>query len=66
MPIRAVIEQIIQHADRGEFTKFGGTLDELEAEDAAYSGFCEKIGAYARRYDDEGIVQFIDSETIKG
>ncbi len=60
MPIRAVIEQIIQHAERGEFTKLGRILDELESEDAGYSGFCDRIRAYARRYDDEGIIEYVN------
>jgi CheY-like chemotaxis protein len=59
MPSRAVLEQIIQHVERGEFTKLESTIDELEAEDSDYSDFCDRIRAHARRYDDEGIVDYI-------
>jgi PAS domain S-box-containing protein len=62
MPPRRILEQIIQHAERGEFTKLGRILDELESEDADYSGFCDLVREYARRYDDEGIVEYIKSK----
>jgi signal transduction histidine kinase/DNA-binding response OmpR family regulator len=60
MPSRAVLEQIIQHAERGEFTKLESTIDELGKEDAGYSGFCDRIRAYAKKYDDEGIIKYIN------
>lgn len=60
MPSQAVLEQIIQHAERGEFTRLGRILDELETEDATYSGFCDRIRAYAKKYDDEGIIKYIN------
>jgi hypothetical protein len=65
MPPRAVLDQIIQHAERGEFTKLGRMLDELESEDADYSGFCDLVREYARRYDDEAIVEYIKSRGDK-
>jgi PAS domain S-box-containing protein len=65
MPPRPVLERIIQHAERGEFTKLGRILDELEAEDAGYSSFCDRVKEYARKYDDEGIVEYIKSRGDK-
>ena len=61
MTSRAVLEQIIQHVERGEFTKLANAIDELEAEDSDYSDFCDRIRAHARRYDDEGIIEYIKS-----
>jgi signal transduction histidine kinase/serine/threonine protein kinase/CheY-like chemotaxis protein len=61
MPPRPVLERIIQHAERGEFTKLERILDDMESEDTAYSGFCDRVKEYARKYDDEGIVDYIKS-----
>jgi CheY-like chemotaxis protein len=61
IPPQAVLEQIIQHAERGEFTRLESTIDELEAEDSNYSDFCDRIRAHARKYDDEGIIKYIKS-----
>jgi CheY-like chemotaxis protein len=65
MPPRAVLDTIIQCAERGEFTKLGKIFDELESEDAGYSGFCAGVREHARRYDDERIIDYIKSREQK-
>jgi CheY-like chemotaxis protein len=61
IPSRAVLDEIIYHAERGEFTKLSRILDELELEDAKYGGFSDGARKHARRYDDERIVEYIKS-----
>jgi hypothetical protein len=46
--------------ERGEFGELERLLKE-QAADAAYAGFCQVVRRLAARYDDEGIVAYLDS-----
>jgi PAS domain S-box-containing protein len=61
MPSRAFLDEIIQKAELGDFTRLDKILEKLEDEDAAYSSFCFRIREYARKYDDEAIVEYVKS-----
>ncbi len=58
-PPRAVLEEMIEKVERGENTMLERIQSDLEAEDAAYCGFCARVREHARRYDDEAIIRFI-------
>jgi hypothetical protein len=62
VPPRAVLDDIMQYAERGEFTKSERFLDELDSKDAPYSDFCDRIRSSMRRYDDERIIDYIKSK----
>ena len=55
-PSRATVEELLEQAERGDFTKIVHILDTLMAEDEAYRMFCDRIRADAKRFDDEAII----------
>ncbi|MCX5817089.1 MAG: hypothetical protein NTX75_12770 [Proteobacteria bacterium] len=44
-------------AERGDYTGLEGILSSLT--DDRYAAFRSRIGAYAKTYDDEGIINYI-------
>ena len=62
IPPPAVLEEIIREAEEGAFSKIESILNALETEDSIYRDFCNRIRAYARRYDDESIIKVINSK----
>jgi len=59
-PPMEVIEEIIRIVEWGDYAGLERILDRLEAEDGDYSSFCSKIKAYARNYDDEAILEYVN------
>jgi len=64
VPPQTVQNKIIQYAERGEFTRLERTLTELESDEGAYNRFCDRIRQYAKRYDDEGIVNYLKARGL--
>ncbi|MBF0551021.1 MAG: PAS domain S-box protein [Deltaproteobacteria bacterium] len=61
VPPPHILEAIRQTAERGDFGGLEKKLDELPAADAVYTNFCNLIRRYAERYDEDGIITFLDS-----
>jgi signal transduction histidine kinase/ligand-binding sensor domain-containing protein/DNA-binding response OmpR family regulator len=59
VPPPAVLAALRQTVERGEFGELERLLKE-QAADAAYAGFCQQMRRLAARYDDEGIVAYLN------
>jgi CheY-like chemotaxis protein/anti-sigma regulatory factor (Ser/Thr protein kinase) len=59
LPPPAVLAALRRTVERGEFGELERLLKE-QAADAAYAGFCQEVRRLAARYDDEGIVAYLD------
>jgi CheY-like chemotaxis protein len=62
IPYKNVLDRIIETAERGDFTRLETILEKLEAEDAAYGLFCNQLREFAKKYDNEGIIEYIKTQ----
>lgn len=62
MPPPPVLENIMESALRGEFTRLDRILNALELEHPGFGEFCGVIRSHAARYDDEAIVKYVKQE----
>jgi signal transduction histidine kinase/CheY-like chemotaxis protein len=58
-PLQAIVDDLLEKANWGDFTRLERILDRLEAEDQEYKGFCDKIRAYSKRFDDDAIIDYL-------
>ncbi|MCP4398788.1 MAG: response regulator, partial [bacterium] len=58
-PPLAIVEELRDKAEQGDFTRLGKILDTLMAEDDAYHTFCDRIRAHAKRFDDDAILTYL-------
>ncbi|MBF0526662.1 MAG: PAS domain S-box protein [Deltaproteobacteria bacterium] len=61
VPPPHVLEAIRQTVERGDFGALDRQLTELPADDTAYAHFCNLLRRYAGRYDEDGIITFLNS-----
>jgi len=59
LPPNAILDEIVQAAERGEFSRIERILDQIEAADTYCRVFCDRIGIYSKQYDDGSIVKYI-------
>ncbi len=59
-PPRDMIEELLTQAERGYFTGIEQILHNLMTENDAYHVFCDRIRTYAKRFDDEAIINYLN------
>ncbi len=60
LPDESVLDEISEKAELGDYTGVEAILARLTELNAEYAAFCRKIREYARRYDDEGMLRYIE------
>jgi signal transduction histidine kinase/ligand-binding sensor domain-containing protein/DNA-binding NarL/FixJ family response regulator len=58
-PPADALERVRQQATYGDFLGLAALLDQLAADNAVYAPFCTEVRAYAERYDDDGILTYL-------
>jgi hypothetical protein len=58
-PPQAIVDDLLEKAEWGDFTRLEKILDRLESEDKDYKGFCDRIRAYSKRFDDDAILNYL-------
>jgi len=58
-PPADMLERLQQFAEHGDFLSLTALLDRAEAEDAEYAPFCATLRTYAKRYDDDSILAYL-------
>jgi CheY-like chemotaxis protein len=59
-PPQAIVDDILEKAEWGDFTRLEKILDRLEGEDKDYKGFCDRIRAYSKIFDDDAILNYLN------
>jgi PAS domain S-box-containing protein len=59
LPPKAILDEIVQAAERGGFSNIERILDQIEAADTYCRVFCDRIRIYSKQYDDGRIVKYI-------
>jgi hypothetical protein len=58
-PPQAIVDDLLEKADWGDFTRLEQILDHLESEDNEYKEFCDRIRVYSKRFDDDAILNYL-------
>jgi DNA-binding response OmpR family regulator len=58
-PPQAIVDDILEQAERGDFTRLEKILDRLEDEDEEYKGFCDRMQTYVKQFDDDSIIDYL-------
>jgi CheY-like chemotaxis protein/anti-sigma regulatory factor (Ser/Thr protein kinase) len=56
---QTVVDDILEKAEWGDFTRLEAILDRLESEDDDYRAFCDRIRTYSKRFDDDAIIDYL-------
>lgn len=62
LPPRSVLETLVEKVDLGDFAGIEETLEKLFLMDSGYADFCATIREYAARFDDDAILDYIESQ----
>jgi CheY-like chemotaxis protein len=59
-PPAEILAQLRHYASIGNFVGLTTVLDQLASDNAVYAPFCAAVRVYAERYDDDGVLAYVD------